>query len=58
LRVEDDGRGIQPKASQDRAGMGLHIMDYRARSIGGTVRIGRRPRGGTRVLCCVPGQIG
>jgi PAS domain S-box-containing protein len=56
LRVEDNGRGIQPEASQDRAGMGLHIMDYRARSIGGTVRIARRPRGGTAVFCCVPRQ--
>jgi two-component system CheB/CheR fusion protein len=52
LEVSDDGRGLQA-TPQRRAGMGLHIMDYRARSIGGTLRIsGNAP--GTVVLCRVP----
>jgi len=54
LKVEDDGKGLRPKTSQGEAGMGLHIMDYRARSIGGTLRVTSRPRGGTQVFCCVP----
>ncbi|HWW01417.1 MAG TPA: PAS domain-containing protein [Candidatus Acidoferrum sp.] len=52
LEVSDDGRGLQATPER-RAGMGLHIMDYRARSIGGTLRIsGNAP--GTVVLCRVP----
>jgi signal transduction histidine kinase len=57
LKVEDDGSGFSPKASPGQGGMGLHIMDYRARSIGGTVRLTPRPQGGTVVLCCVRGQF-
>jgi PAS domain S-box-containing protein len=54
LKVEDDGRGLHPKKPKDTDGMGLHIMDYRARSFGGTLRVAARPRGGTQVFCCVP----
>lgn len=57
LRVEDNGNGFAPDSAGNSAGMGLHIMNYRARSIGGTIRITPRPRGGTEVLCCVSGQI-
>jgi PAS domain S-box-containing protein len=54
LRVEDDGQGLCAKAATRADGMGLHIMDYRARSVGGTLRVGPRPQGGTQVFCCVP----
>ena len=37
----DDGSGFDPDSRGHPGGMGLHIMNYRARSIGGTVRIGR-----------------
>ncbi len=54
VRIEDDGVGI---AAQDPAAghYGLAIMHERARNIGGTLRIGRRSRGGTCVeLAFVP----
>lgn len=54
LEVEDDGVGIRSQAGAGRKGMGLHIMDYRTRSIGGTLRIAPGPRGGTTVTCRMP----
>ena len=57
LKVEDDGKGLRAKTPKDADGMGLHIMDYRARSIGGTLRLAPRRRGGTQVFCCVPRQF-
>lgn len=50
LTVEDDGRGI-PDAAERKGGMGLHIMGYRAESIGGTLDIRRRPDRGTVLTC-------
>ena len=58
LKVEDDGKGLRPKTSKGADGMGLHIMDYRARSIGGTLQVTSRPHGGTKVFCCVPRPLG
>lgn len=55
LTVRDDGIGFDPPTSGGRAesvaGMGLHLMNYRARSIGGSLDIRRDPRGGTMVTC-------
>jgi signal transduction histidine kinase len=53
LSVTDDGIGIA--AVEDSAGMGLHIMKYRARTIGGNLQISRKNGGGTIVSCCVQG---
>jgi PAS domain S-box-containing protein len=53
LRVEDDGAGLSPAKRKQATGLGLHIMDYRARAIGGTLQITPRRRGGTIVSCCV-----
>ena len=52
LSVEDDGAGLSKKESK---GMGLHIMAYRARTIGATLRLrGGQPQG-TRIICsCRP----
>jgi PAS domain S-box-containing protein len=50
LRVEDDGVGIPEPLPRSR-GMGLSIMEYRAKMICASVSIGRRPEGGTYVLC-------
>jgi len=50
LSVSDDGIGIAADA-QDRHGMGLHIMKYRAAMIGGTLSLRRGDKGGTIVSC-------
>jgi signal transduction histidine kinase len=49
LTVEDDGRGID--RGNRGGGMGLHIMDYRARAIGAELDISPGKDGGTRVRC-------
>jgi PAS domain S-box-containing protein len=54
LRVEDNGTGLSPAARQQSKGMGLHIMAYRARLIGGILHLKPSRRGGTVVSCCVP----
>lgn len=55
LEVEDDGAGLQATPPAALAGMGLHIMEYRARSMGGTVRLDPGPRGGALLVCVIPG---
>jgi PAS domain S-box-containing protein len=50
LEVSDDGLGI-PATSERREGMGLKSMYYRARMIGGTLRINALEGGGTEVSC-------
>jgi PAS domain S-box-containing protein len=54
LKVEDDEAGLSPAKQKKAAGLGLHIMGYRARAIGGTLDIGPGRQGGTIVSCCVP----
>jgi len=54
LRVEDDGVGMPSGHPGTGSGMGLHIMDYRARIIGGSLRIESRPGGGSVISCLVP----
>ncbi|MCW1887241.1 sensor histidine kinase [Luteolibacter flavescens] len=49
LVVEDDGAGITRDTRG--GGMGLHIMDYRARAIGAEIDISAGKDGGTRVRC-------
>lgn len=57
LTVRDDGRGrAAGKASP--GGLGLGIMAHRARIIGGELRIGDAPGGGTLVACRVPCRDG
>jgi signal transduction histidine kinase len=53
LIVKDDGRGMakQPPAKR---GMGLHIMMYRAKLIGGQLDIESEPGSGTLVTCVAP----
>ncbi len=53
LLIRDDGRGMvkDPASTQ---GMGLHIMNYRAGMIGGTLEIGRATPRGTIVICHFP----
>lgn len=56
LSVEDDGAGI-PLDGTTNPGMGLRVMDYRARLIGATLEVGPRVGGGTIVLCKLPHKI-
>lgn len=50
LMVKDDGVGIG-RAARNPDGMGLRIMEYRARMIGAGLEVTRIPSGGTRVTC-------
>jgi signal transduction histidine kinase len=54
LHVEDDGIGCAELETRSN-GLGLHIMRYRARMIGATLRFEGMPGGGTIVTCSVPG---
>jgi signal transduction histidine kinase len=53
LSVIDDGIGLGPN-SANGAGMGFHIMRYRARSIGARLEIKAATPHGTRVSCYLP----
>ena len=53
LTVDDDGAGLPIPPSSDK-GIGLHLMEYRARLIGGTLNIAGSPIGGLRVQCLFP----
>lgn len=53
LLVEDDGTGI-PKPREHAQGMGLHIMNYRASMIGGTLDARPGRVRGTAVTCTFP----
>jgi len=53
LTISDDGIGI-PVSKNPTGGMGLHIMNYRAQAIGGTLTIERAPRRGTIISCFAP----
>jgi PAS domain S-box-containing protein len=53
LSISDDGIGF-PDHESARSGMGLSIMRYRARSLGGTLTLEHGPNGGTIVKCSCP----
>ena len=57
LGVQDDGHGLKSDLLKQSRGMGLHIMDYRARAIGGTFSFRAGAAGGTVVSCCVPQPV-
>ena len=52
LTVTDDGTGL-PAAAQPPKGMGIRIMNYRARIIGATFDIQNLPSGGAKAVCIV-----
>jgi len=52
LSIRDNGVGLSDDRSHD--GIGLYTMDYRARAIGGSLTVTRRPRCGTEVACTFP----
>ena len=49
LQVKDDGLGLSQNGHTPKKGMGLHIMEYRARVINGTIFINSRKNKGTTV---------
>jgi len=53
LSVEDNGRGFNPDIVESN-GMGLNLMKYRARAIGGALDINSTPGNGTYVLLKFP----
>lgn len=55
LEVEDDGSGLDEAVQHE--GLGLRVMRYRSRLIGGRLDIGASPAGGTRVSCRVSSPI-
>jgi signal transduction histidine kinase len=56
LTVTDNGQGMQLDV-KGRTGMGLHIMNYRAGMVGGSLDVQRRPGGGTKVNCTFPVRL-
>jgi signal transduction histidine kinase len=54
MTVMDNGKP-KPSAESDR-GPGLRIMDYRSRSIGGSLQVRASARGGFTVSCGLPLQ--
>jgi PAS domain S-box-containing protein len=53
LTIQDDGAGIATVPLTDK-GMGLHLMNYRARMVGGSLDVQRTNSGGTTVTCPFP----
>jgi two-component system sensor kinase FixL len=57
LRVADNGTGLEQR-TDDGVGLGLRIMSYRARAIGGEVTIANRDEGGTLLTCtCMRSEL-
>jgi len=57
LSIGDDGRGIPVRSTgrpRKRGGMGLHIMRYRARTMGATLQVAEHRPHGTEVICLLP----
>ena len=53
LTITDNGSGFADIPANN-AGMGRHLMNYRARVIGGSIEIQRAAAGGTMVTCIFP----
>jgi len=53
LTIQDDGCGIGNTVPGSK-GVGLHLMNYRARMTGGTLEVQRLPSAGTIITCQFP----
>jgi signal transduction histidine kinase len=54
LKIEDNGRGFEPKSATESLGHGLSNMRRRARRVGGDVEIESQPQNGTTIVAWVP----
>ena len=57
LCVKDNGQGF-PQALPETRGMGMEIMKYRARTIGGQLSHKPGTRGGAVLTCVLPAPTG
>jgi PAS domain S-box-containing protein len=55
MKIKNDGRSFSGYTSK-KAGLGLKIMDYRARSIGASLDVRKGTKGGTIVTCLFPNR--
>lgn len=55
LEVHDDGKGF-PKSWRKHAGMGMKIMQFRTRLIGGSLEVFDGQNGGTVLRCTIPAK--
>jgi len=53
MHISDNGKGLT-RGVDDVQGMGLHIMNYRARMLHGLIRIQSSPGNRTSVVCKIP----
>ena len=53
LSITDDGIGLTAGLARGRPGLGLKIMEYRARMLGGTIAF-EEPNPGTRIVLSAP----
>ena len=53
LTIQDNGCGIG-RIAPGNNGVGLHLMNYRARMVGGSLEVQRVETGGTMVTCLFP----
>jgi two-component system sensor kinase len=56
VEIEDDGRGVAPEDLAKPSSLGLKGMRERIAYYGGSLEIGRAPRGGTRLRLRVPAR--
>jgi two-component system, LuxR family, sensor kinase FixL len=54
LDITDDGSGFSYASQSLAGGLGLRIMKYRARTIGGFLLVESKMNGGTRITCQIP----
>ena len=54
LEIQDDGKGFDPDAVRETAGIGLVSMQERAEQLGGSLSITSKPGQGTRIRLIVP----
>jgi len=53
LRIADDGRGL-PSDADDRSGLGLRTMQYRAKLVGASLEVRSEASGGTAIVVTLP----